>query len=144
MKKLCILGYPKSKCTQWRFQSACADLNLRWAHMSEGTFSDVEAQYVLKLLHYHIISPVYIYSNIRKIITIKHMPSSSKKERACTCSWGNSYNENWSVAQHFLQDCMCACAHSENSDYPHILIWVFAGHFMDSQGPYLFLADSEY
>ena len=40
MKKLCILAYPK--CGQWRFWSDCAnaqaDLNLRWPHMSEGTF----------------------------------------------------------------------------------------------------------
>ena len=38
MKKLYILGY--SNCAQWRFWSDCAnaqaDLNLRWAHMSEG------------------------------------------------------------------------------------------------------------
>ena len=43
MKKLCILGYPK--CAKWRFWSDCAnaqaDLNLRSAYMSEGTFSDV-------------------------------------------------------------------------------------------------------
>ena len=43
MKKLCILGYPK--CDQWRFWShwanAQANLNLRWAHMSDGTFSDL-------------------------------------------------------------------------------------------------------
>ena len=26
---------------------AQADLNLRWAHMSEGTFSDVESQFIL-------------------------------------------------------------------------------------------------
>ena len=43
IKKRCILGY--SKCAQWRFWSDCAnaqaDLNLRWAHMSEGTFSDI-------------------------------------------------------------------------------------------------------
>ena len=40
---LCLL-----KCVQWRFWSDCAnaqaDLNLRWAHMSTGTFSDVAAQ----------------------------------------------------------------------------------------------------
>ena len=45
LKKLCILGY--AKCAQRRFRSACAnaqaDLNLRWAHMSEDTFSDVVA-----------------------------------------------------------------------------------------------------
>ena len=43
METLCILGYPK--CAQWRFWSACAnaqaDLNLRWAHIPEVTFSDV-------------------------------------------------------------------------------------------------------
>ena len=41
MKKICILGY--RKCGQWGFWSACAnaqaDQNLRWSHMSEGTFS---------------------------------------------------------------------------------------------------------
>ena len=45
MKKLCILGY--RKCARWRFWSDCAnaqsDQNLQWAHMSEGTFSDVGA-----------------------------------------------------------------------------------------------------
>ena len=43
MKKLCICGHPK--CAQWRFWSDCAnaqaDLNLRWAHTSEGTLSEV-------------------------------------------------------------------------------------------------------
>ena len=43
LKKLWILGYPKG--AQWRFWSDCAnaqsDLNLRWAHMSTGTFSNV-------------------------------------------------------------------------------------------------------
>ena len=42
-KKLCIREY--SKCALWKFWSVCAngqaDFNLRWAHMSEGTFSDV-------------------------------------------------------------------------------------------------------
>ena len=38
-----ILGYPK--CAQWRFWSDCTNaqtnLNLHWAHISKGTFSDV-------------------------------------------------------------------------------------------------------
>ena len=50
MKKLCILGYPK--CAQWRFWSDCAkaqaDLNLRWAHMSEGTFSHITANLLFR------------------------------------------------------------------------------------------------
>ena len=45
-KKLWIIGYPL--CALWRFLSDCAnaqaDLNLPWAHMSEGTFSDVAAR----------------------------------------------------------------------------------------------------
>ena len=45
MKKLCILGYPK--CTQRRFWSDCinaqADINLHWAQMSDGMFSDLAA-----------------------------------------------------------------------------------------------------
>ena len=43
LKKVFILYYPK--CAQWWFWSACAnvqaDLNLHWAHMSRGMFSDV-------------------------------------------------------------------------------------------------------
>ena len=39
IKKFCILDYPK--CAQQRFRLACAnaqaDLNLCWAHMSEGS-----------------------------------------------------------------------------------------------------------
>ena len=46
IKKLCTLGYPN--CVQRRFWSDCAnaqaDLNLRWAHTSESTFSDVAAR----------------------------------------------------------------------------------------------------
>ena len=46
MTKVCFLNYPK--CVQWRFWLACAnaqaDLNLRWTHMFEGSFSDVAAQ----------------------------------------------------------------------------------------------------
>ena len=45
IKKLCILSYLKR--TQWRFwwdfMNAKADLNLCWAHMSEGRFSDIVA-----------------------------------------------------------------------------------------------------
>ena len=45
MNKLCITGYPK--CAQWRFWSECtnpqADLNFRWVHMYEGTFSNIVA-----------------------------------------------------------------------------------------------------
>ena len=43
MQKLCILDDPK--CAQKRFWSDCTnaqgDLNLRWAHMPEGVWSDV-------------------------------------------------------------------------------------------------------
>ena len=46
LKKLRILGYPKS--VLWRFWSDCAnaqaDLNLDWACMSGGTFSDDEVR----------------------------------------------------------------------------------------------------
>ena len=48
IKKVCILGYPK--CAQWRFWSDCAneqaDLNLCWAHMSDGTIPDVSVRIV--------------------------------------------------------------------------------------------------
>ena len=53
MKKFCILGYPK--CAQWRFWSDClnahADLNLCWACMSEGKFTDNAAHVFWALLH---------------------------------------------------------------------------------------------
>ena len=43
MKNICLLDSPKF--AQWSFWSDCVnvqfDLNLRWAHMSKGTFSDV-------------------------------------------------------------------------------------------------------
>ena len=46
MKKRCILCY--QKCVKWRVWSDCAnaqsDLNLPWAHMSDGTFPDDAAQ----------------------------------------------------------------------------------------------------
>ena len=45
MKKLCILAYPK--CARWRFwldrADAQANLNICWAPISKGTFSDVRA-----------------------------------------------------------------------------------------------------
>ena len=47
IKKLCILGYPKY--AQWRFWSDCAhsqaDLNVRSAPTSKGTFPDVSAHF---------------------------------------------------------------------------------------------------
>ena len=50
MTKLCIHCY--LKCAQWRFWSDCAnaqsDLNLRWAHMSEGTFSEIATQILIE------------------------------------------------------------------------------------------------
>ena len=54
MKKLCILNYPK--CAKWKLWSdwanAQVDLNLRWAHMSEGTFTDVAVYFLTKPLKY--------------------------------------------------------------------------------------------
>ena len=47
-KKLCVFAIQRA---HWKFWSDCvnaqADLNLRWAHMSEGTFSDVSDQMFL-------------------------------------------------------------------------------------------------
>ena len=49
MMKRSILGY--LKCAQWRFWSDCAnaqaDLNLHWARMTDVTFSDVAALFIL-------------------------------------------------------------------------------------------------
>ena len=54
MKKLCILSYPK--CAQWKFWLYCANaqvvLNLRWAHMSKDTFSEVTGYFLTKSLKY--------------------------------------------------------------------------------------------
>ena len=67
MKNLCIRGY--QKCGQWRFWSDCAnahaDLNLRWAHISDGSFPDVAAQLYLLRLKY--------YSSILNIQYSRHM-----------------------------------------------------------------------
>ena len=53
MKKLCIPDNPK--CTQWRFWSdyvnVQADLNLCWAYISEGTFSDIAGYHFLGLAY---------------------------------------------------------------------------------------------
>ena len=43
IKKLCIIGYTKYANTKY-CANAQADLNLRWAHMSDGTFSYVAAR----------------------------------------------------------------------------------------------------
>ena len=49
MKKLCIRWYPK--CAKRRFWSDCAnaqaDLNLRWTHISKGTFPCVMVLIIL-------------------------------------------------------------------------------------------------
>ena len=75
----CILGYPK--CAQWRFWSECADaqadLNLRWAHMSEGTFSDVADQL------YIVVTEVR--PELRKTVFPRHL------------DW---FPSNWYINQH--------------------------------------------
>ena len=67
-RNFCILGYPK--CAQWRFWSDCAnaqaDLHLRWAHLSRGTFSDIAVRMynfihcTVKLLTHAIIAFCYL------------------------------------------------------------------------------------
>ena len=68
-KKLCILGYPK--CAQRRFRSDCAnaqaDLNLRWAHMSGGAYSDVSAHIQMALAYnfIYIFFFFFFFINLR-------------------------------------------------------------------------------
>ena len=68
IKKLCILGYPK--CVQWRFWSDCAnaqaDLNLRWAHMSEaeGTYSDAASNQWYMMVRYYPVMYRPIFESI--------------------------------------------------------------------------------
>ena len=61
MRKICILGYPKY--IQWRFWSDCAhaqaNLNLRWAHMSKGTFLTLRLIYIY-IWHHLIFNVVYL------------------------------------------------------------------------------------
>ena len=68
MKKPCIPGFPK--CDQWRFWSDCAnaqaDLNLRWAHMSEGTFSDVTT-YIIYLFFFFFFFSYYYYLSVSEL-----------------------------------------------------------------------------
>ena len=58
MKKL----HPwRSKYAQWRFWSDCANQNLPWVHMFEGTFSEIAA---------HIVNNTNIHWEILYIITL--------------------------------------------------------------------------
>ena len=43
-----------------------ADLNLRWAHMSEGRFSDVEGHFVVSLICFVLCSVASHYVRILK------------------------------------------------------------------------------
>ena len=94
-----ILGYPK--CAQWRFWSDCAnaqaDLNLRWAHMSEGTFSGVEVPLFFSTTQGH------------------HMPKLTECHiNLCNVWWKNTFI--------FYNTCMltknCAPTHSDQD--PHL------------------------
>ena len=62
MKKISSPGYPK--CAQWRFRWDCAnaqtDRILRWAHMSEGKFSDVAVSLDL-ISSYVNVCPTYVH-----------------------------------------------------------------------------------
>ena len=99
MKLLHILGYPK--CAQWRFWSDCAnaqsDLNLRWAPMSEGMFSDGEAQIYRKsgLFFYPAIGCSFKLCEFSIIDTLFRRDESVKtvcllSESGCTTLKGRS------------------------------------------------------
>ena len=70
------------KSARWRFRSACAfaqaDLNLRWAQMSEDTFSDVAAQ---MLVPFSILSPAAVsdeFLSIHRIWSVWHCGDNRK------------------------------------------------------------------
>ena len=56
-----------SSCRQRRLWSDCADaradLSLRWAHMSEGTFPDVAAQFTMSHVFYFLPSTIWYISS---------------------------------------------------------------------------------
>ena len=79
MKKLFILGYPN--CAKRRFWSGCANaqsnLNPHWAHMYEGTYSDVSAyisfwETILGLIYvtYTISFSIYRLSNNKQNLKV--------------------------------------------------------------------------
>ena len=89
MKKVYILAY--SKCAQWRFWSDCAnahaDLNLRWAHMSEGPFSNVRAQMVILFLFSHCVhctKSVIVFMFHRKLVYKKKKKKKKNQMRLNT------------------------------------------------------------
>ena len=114
MKKLCILGYPKY--VQSRLWLDCANLqtymNLRWAHMPDGTFSDVashESQRTTKP-------------------TIRLVRSAKTQIRLrIRAVWSESSLIAWAfyslqVIQRGIHENSC------KTGWIYRLIWVFAGH----------------
>ena len=96
IQKLCILGYPK--CAQWRFWSDCAnaqaDLNLRWAHMSEGTFA-------------------YVAANMQITKNLDMPAHPCRPGQPEWSSSGHSYN-NWNILNHM----------SDSNIPAQIFIWI--------------------
>ena len=81
MKRFCILGLPN--CAQRKFFSDCgnlkADLKFRWAHMPEGTFSDVARllSWYSSVFHYSFISSISSRSTIfnhNQLFVLKFKP----------------------------------------------------------------------
>ena len=67
------LDYPE--CAQWRFWSDCtnvqADLNLCWAYLSDGTFSDILIWLSEYLVNTVRCTPNSIYDKCPKILNAK-------------------------------------------------------------------------
>ena len=71
MRKLCIIWVSKNAPSEDFDQTAQADLNLRWAHMSEHMFSKSEAQIMMcnKHIFYfckcrYIVRYVFSYADV--------------------------------------------------------------------------------
>ena len=85
----CILSHPKG--AQLRFRSDCTnanvDLNLRWAHMSKGTHSDVAA-HLINIPH--CISYLYHYfiEIWSRHITFSALCDGKRAPAACTLTEG--------------------------------------------------------
>ena len=90
-KENCILGYPK--CAHWRLWSYCAFAkyyqNLRWAHMSAGTFHDVSVH----VISCCIICPIIInfkewpYLPEMSYFTTSYPPCSKMRTNPFTTLW---------------------------------------------------------
>ena len=114
-KTLYLLDYPK--CTQGSFWSDCenaeADLSVRWAHISEGTVSNVVAHLFSK--HYDISYFIYNYTAINtsivwlkvffSLLTLKAPRKTASENVVCLCRLLNTLADFSNLFLHTGKQC---------------------------------------